>query len=76
LVQVSPTGFTAFVTPGGKVLDRTGVSEQAIRIRTVELRSGRTIYSRLGEKPIVAAALVVWLLGVLLARRDRNRRVV
>jgi apolipoprotein N-acyltransferase len=73
LVQVSPTGFTAFVTPDGKVLDRTGVSEAAVRIRTVALRSGRTIYSRIGEKPIVAAAVVVWLLGVLLARRDRDR---
>jgi apolipoprotein N-acyltransferase len=73
VVQVAPTGFTAFVTPDGKVLDRTGISEQAIRTRTVELRQGQTIYSRLGEKPVVAAAFLVWLLGVVLARRSRDR---
>ena len=71
--QVAPTGFSAFVTADGEVLDRTGISEQAVRIRTVELRDGRTIYSRLGEKPFVAAALVVVLLGMVLARRDRRR---
>ena len=73
LVQVAPTGFTAFVTPSGKVLDRTGISEQAIRTRTVQLREGRTIYLRLGEKPVVAAAAAVWLLGAVLARRSRDR---
>ena len=73
--QVAPTGFSAFVDPDGDVLDRTAISEQAVRIRTVSLRDGRTIYNRLGEKPIVAAALVVCLLGVALARRDRRREV-
>jgi apolipoprotein N-acyltransferase len=73
VVQIAPTGFTAFVTPSGKVLDRTGISEEAVKIRTVTLRQGRTIYSHVGEKPIVAAALLVWLLGVLLARRSRDR---
>ncbi|HEY8094177.1 MAG TPA: apolipoprotein N-acyltransferase [Acidimicrobiales bacterium] len=74
VVQVAPTGFSAFVTPEGDVLDRTGISEQAVRIHTVALRDGRTIYSRLGEKTIAIAALVVCLLGVVLARRDRRRR--
>ncbi len=37
------------------------------------LRDGRTIYSRLGETTIAVAALVVCLLGVVLARRDRRR---
>ena len=55
VVQVAPTGFSAFVTPGGHVLDRTGVSEQAVRIRDVELREGRTPYVRLGDWPVLAA---------------------
>ena len=33
VVQVAPTGFCAFVTPTGEVLDRTGISEQAVRVR-------------------------------------------
>jgi apolipoprotein N-acyltransferase len=74
VAQVAPTGFTAFVTPSGEVLERTGVSERAVRYHTVALRDGTTIYGRLGEKPIVAAALVVVVGGVLLAERDRRRQ--
>jgi apolipoprotein N-acyltransferase len=74
--QVAPTGFSAFVTDEGVVLDRTGISEQAVRIREVPLRDGRTIYSRLGELPFVFAALAVVVLGVLLARRDGRRATV
>ena len=33
VVQVSPTGFSAFVSPDGDVLDRTAVSEQKVIIR-------------------------------------------
>jgi len=73
VAQVAPTGFSAFVTSSGHVLDRTGISEQAVRYRTVQLRDGRTIYSRIGEKPVVAAAVVVLVVGLLLARRGRRR---
>ena len=72
-VQVAPTGFSAFVTDEADVLDRTGISEQAVRVREVPLREGRTIYSRLGEIPFVLAALAVVVLGLLLARRDDRR---
>jgi len=71
---VAPTGFSAFVTPSGQVLDRTGISEQAVRYRTVTLRDGRTIYGRIGEKPVVGAAIVVVVAGLLLAGWDRRRR--
>jgi len=72
-VQVAPTGFSAFVTDEADVLDRTGISEQAVRVREVPLREGRTVYSRLGEIPFVLAALAVVVLGLLLARRDDRR---
>ncbi|HEX9259917.1 MAG TPA: apolipoprotein N-acyltransferase [Acidimicrobiales bacterium] len=72
VVQVSPTGFSAYVTPGGKVLDRTSVSEQAVAVRDVELRDGRTVYVRVGERPAItlagAAVASGWWL-VLAARR-------
>ncbi|HEX6787560.1 MAG TPA: apolipoprotein N-acyltransferase, partial [Acidimicrobiales bacterium] len=74
VAQVAPTGFTTFVTPSGDVLDRTGISEQAVRYHTVMLRDGRTIYSRIGEKPIVGAAIAVLVAGLLLAGWDRRRR--
>jgi apolipoprotein N-acyltransferase len=59
VVQVAPTGFSAFVTPDGDVLDRTSVSEQKVIIRTIALTSGRTWYSHLGDTPFVILALLV-----------------
>jgi apolipoprotein N-acyltransferase len=69
VVQVAPTGFTAFVTPDGEVLDRTDVSEQATRVRTIELREGRTWYTRFGDAPVIVAAAAVLAIAVLVARR-------
>lgn len=72
LVQVSPTGFSAFISPSGQVLDRTGVSEQHVITRQVQLRSGRTIYSHLGDMPIIAA-MIAALLALLIASRRTTR---
>jgi apolipoprotein N-acyltransferase len=60
VVQVSPTGFSAFISPDGDVFDRTAVSEQKVRIRTITLKSGRTWYSHLGDTPFVLVMLVVF----------------
>lgn len=72
LVQVSPTGFSAFISPTGHVYDRTGVSEQRVLERTINLRAGRTLYSHLGDLPFIVA--MVALLGSL-AYIARKRRV-
>jgi apolipoprotein N-acyltransferase len=72
VVQVSPTGFTTFVSPDGEVLDRTGVSEQAVRVRTIALREGTTWYTRFGDRPVILAAGVV-LLATLVAVSRRRR---
>jgi len=68
VVQVAPTGFSAFVTPDGTVIDRTRISEQTVGTRTVEQRTGDTWYMRIGDKPIVAAALAVLAVAMLLGR--------
>ena len=60
VVQVAPTGFSAFVSPGGDVLDRTAVSEQKVVVRTISLKSGRTWYSHLGDTPFVVLMLLVF----------------
>ena len=72
LVQVSPTGFSAFVSPSGQVFDRTGVSEQHVITREVQLRSGRTIYSYLGDMPIILI-MIASLLALLIAGRRTTR---
>ncbi|HUF96540.1 MAG TPA: apolipoprotein N-acyltransferase [Ilumatobacter sp.] len=79
VVQVSPTGFSAFVSPDGDVFDRTDISEQRVIIRDVPLREGTTWYRSIGDWPWRLAALAVfgvawWHSGLgakLRARRDR-----
>ena len=68
LVQVSPTGFSAFISPSGQVFDRTGVSEQRVITREVQLRSGRTIYSYLGDMPFILI-MIASLLAIVIAGR-------
>lgn len=61
VVQVSPTGFSAFVSPDGGVFHRTDVSEQRVITMDVPLRDGATIYSTIGDWPwyLAVAALLV-----------------
>ena len=73
VVQVAPTGFSAFVSPTGDVFSRTAVSERAVITRDVPVRRGETVYVRFGDGPwIVALAIVLFL--VLRARRRPLRR--
>jgi apolipoprotein N-acyltransferase len=54
VVQVSPTGFSAFISPDGDVYDRTSVSEQEVIYRDIPLRGGiRTWYAHTGDLPWV-----------------------
>lgn len=76
VAQVAPTGFSAFVSPTGRVLERIGQGEAAWRQHTVELRSGLTWYHRLGDKPFVLLAALAWLLPIAwptLRRRIRGK---
>jgi len=60
VAQISPTGFSAFITPTGGVIDRTDVSEQKVIVATVPMRTGQTLYSRLGNAPYVIALFLAW----------------
>lgn len=66
LLQVSPTGFSAFVDPTGRVLDRTDVSEQAVIERTVPRHDGTTPAQALGDLPalLLAAAALLWVFAL------------
>jgi apolipoprotein N-acyltransferase len=57
-LQVAPTGFTAFVTEAGEVLERTAISEREVLSGTVELRDGQTIATRVGDWLAVGIAVV------------------
>lgn len=72
VVQVSPTGFSAFVSPNGTVFDRTGVSEQAVLDRVVPMRSGHTLYALVGDGPWIAVVTIVIALCVIVDVRRRR----
>jgi apolipoprotein N-acyltransferase len=76
VVQASPTGFSAFVTDDGDVLDRTSVSEAAVAMREVELREGETVYVRAGDWPVLVLSTVLLAAALVLERRDRRAMVV
>jgi apolipoprotein N-acyltransferase len=70
VVQVSPTGFSAFVSPDGDVLDRTAIEEEVVRTRTITLHSGRTWYSHLGDSPFVLLMLLVFCSSWIVPGRE------
>jgi apolipoprotein N-acyltransferase len=72
LLQVSPTGFTAVISPDGTVRQRTAVSEQAVVQASVTRRSGTTIYTRVGLLPAWIVALTSLGSGWLLYWRRRR----
>lgn len=57
VLQVTPTGYTAIVDPDGDVVRQTRLGPGAQVVEgTVELRTGRTVFTRVGEWPLAAAA--------------------
>jgi apolipoprotein N-acyltransferase len=58
VVQAAPTGFSAFVDPDGRVVERTGISEQRVLQREIERRQGLTPAMRWGPAPVVLASLL------------------
>lgn len=75
VVQVAPTGFSAVVDHHGDVVARTGVSEAAVIIHDVGLRSGRTLYVSMGDRPWYAALVAVLCAAHLLPLAARRRPV-
>jgi apolipoprotein N-acyltransferase len=73
VLQAAPTGFTAIVEPDGDVVDRTGVSEQAVIQRTIELREGNTLAVRLGSWPILLLAALATVAGWVIQQRSNGR---
>jgi apolipoprotein N-acyltransferase len=60
LVQVAPTGLSAFVSPDGDVHQRTDVSERRVITRDVPRRLGTTWYTSLGDTPWVAVTIALF----------------
>jgi apolipoprotein N-acyltransferase len=68
----STVGVSAFVDPAGNVYDATQFNAKAVIERTVVLRDGRTVATRLGFLPelaLVGVAISLLVAAVLLRRR-------
>ncbi len=61
VLQASTTGYSAIVTPGGTVTQRSELGEPVVLVARVELRSGTTPAVALGMWPLAIAAAVVLL---------------
>jgi apolipoprotein N-acyltransferase len=68
LVRATPTGVSALIDPAGRVVARAPYGEAAVLDGRVGLARGRTLYERVGDAPVLAAA--AW--GVMLAIAPRR----
>jgi apolipoprotein N-acyltransferase len=57
-VQASPTGYSALVGPDGRVRSRTVLGRQQLVVGTVQRRTGRTIFVRFGDLPVLLLAML------------------
>ena len=63
-VQVSPTGFSAFVSPDGEVFQRSAQVHARVEVRRdIPLRHGETLYVRWGDLPSRLLALALMAVG-------------
>ncbi len=58
-LQAGPTGLTAVIDPDGRVRAETELRDRDVLQARVELRSGRTVASRVGPWPIGLASVAV-----------------
>jgi apolipoprotein N-acyltransferase len=68
VLQAAPTGFSAVIDADGTIRQHTDLGEAEVLQATVDRRSGRTLYARIGDVPLVALAVVL-LAGAWLSTR-------
>lgn len=75
LVQAAPTGYTDVVDNRGNLLARTSLGARAVVERTVQLRTGGTWYSVVGDWPLIGLGILALCLlwgAPLASRRERT----
>ncbi len=75
LVRSANTGITMVVDPVGRVIRTLELGQEGILIEKIHHVDRTAFYTRHGDAPLMAASLLVIALGVLLAWRDRSRRL-
>ncbi len=64
-VQASPTGYSGFIDHDGNVRARSVLGPRQVLVGTVERRTGRTVFVRMGDLPVLLVALAALLAAAL-----------
>lgn len=77
LLQAAPTGYSAWITHRGELLDRSVLGARQVVPAVLHRRTGRTLYVRFGDAPVLAACAMALAAGRWLAvgRSGRPKRV-
>jgi apolipoprotein N-acyltransferase len=73
VVQAATTGYSVVVDSNGRVLQRIPIGSQAVIFHDVPLRSGRTVYSLVGDRSVTMLMFAIIVVGVWFARRTRRQ---
>ncbi|MGH9125525.1 MAG: apolipoprotein N-acyltransferase [Acidimicrobiales bacterium] len=71
VVQAAPTGYSALIDHDGHILRRSTLGHQQALTGVLTLRTGRTIFVRVGDLPVLAIAAVALVASAVLERRHR-----
>jgi apolipoprotein N-acyltransferase len=74
LLQAAPTGFSAWITHRGELLARSTLGVRQIVPAVLQRRTGRTLYVRFGDAPVLVGSAVALVAGWWLTLRWRGRR--
>jgi apolipoprotein N-acyltransferase len=72
LVRSANSGVSMVVDPAGRVTMLLGLYEQGILVTEIRPLTGKTIYSRLGDWPVLVLCVLLLVVAGLLARRETS----
>jgi apolipoprotein N-acyltransferase len=70
LVRSSNTGISMVVDPVGRIVASLGLYREGVVVDSISARRDKTIYTRFGDRPVVLAAVILIILGFVIARRQ------
>lgn len=73
VVQAAPTGYSAIIDHRGRLLARSGLGGRAVLRHEVPMRTGATLFVRLGPTPVVVAAGCVLVVAHWYRRKPKRR---
>jgi apolipoprotein N-acyltransferase len=68
VLQAAPTGFTAVISAGGDVRQHTDLGRRDVLTAEVPRRAGLTLYTRLGDAPVLLLSLATLVAAWSLTR--------